>query len=205
MTKTAHKANKATTQTAREAAAAIDERAGVKPEPTLDELLGLAKPTTGGRGGRASCALVMSQPLVVTEHFVPTLTNENGKWAWLPRQAQLIARMYVHQVKLNGWSLTDNQVTHQVLDDMVQPFVLSEPGMITASTCVDPAGAKVWWSWGNLTRGYVQGYVDVMAKPYLARFLGIEGWNTKRKDGEKAQSDESRLALFTLGDPLIED
>jgi hypothetical protein len=195
------KSNKASAQTAAQAAAAIDERAGVKPEPTLDELLGLAKPTTGG-SGRASSTLAMSQPLVVTEHFVPTLTNDNGKWAWLPRQAQLIARMYVHQVKLNGWSLTDNQVTHQVMDDMVQPFVLSEKGIITGSKCVDPVGAKVWWSWSDLQRGYVQGYVDVMLKPYLAMFLGHHGWKTERKDGKKVESQASRLALFTLGDPI---
>ena len=204
MSKTAHKANKATTQTAAQAAAAIDERAGVKPEPTLDELLGLAKPATGG-SGRASSALVMSQPLVVTENFVPTLTNDNGKWVWLPRQAQLISRMYVHQVKLGGWSLTDNRVTHQVLDDMVQPFVLSQKGLITASNCADPAGAKEWWSRANRQTGYVQSYVDVMVKPYLAMFLGHTGWKVKREGGEKVEDPTSRLALFTLGDPLIED
>jgi hypothetical protein len=196
------KANKATTQTAAQAAAAIDERAGVKPEPTLDELLGRSQPATSGKGGRASSALVMSQPLVVTEHFVPTLTGENGKWVWLPRQAQLISRMYVYQAKLGGWSLTNNKVTHQVLDDMVQPFVLSEKGIITGSKCADPAGAKEWWSRANRQTGYVQSYVDVMLKPYLAMFLGNQGWKLKRKDGEKVEDPTSRLALFTLGEPI---
>lgn len=44
------KANKATTQTAAEAAAAIDARAGVKPEPTLADLIG-GKAITKARGG----------------------------------------------------------------------------------------------------------------------------------------------------------
>jgi hypothetical protein len=50
MSKSTQKANKATTQTAAQAAAAIDARAGVRPEPTLADLIG-GKAITKARSG----------------------------------------------------------------------------------------------------------------------------------------------------------